>query len=93
MKYGFIIVAAAAPQIAVADCLKNAQSIIGTVNELKESNAELILFPELSLTSCSCGDLFTQPHFIHTCKLAIEPCSKPLHLLACEILRVGVKLL
>ena len=72
MKYGFIKVAAAAPQIAVADCLKNAQSIIGTVNELKESNAELILFPELSLTSCSCGDLFTQPHFIHTCKLAIE---------------------
>lgn len=76
MKYGFVKVAVAAPQIAVADCLKNAQSIIGTVNELKESNTELILFPELSLTSCSCGDLFVQPHFIHTCELAIEQIAK-----------------
>ena len=72
MKYGFTKVAAAAPQITVADCYKNAQAIIETVKELKKNNIELILFPELCLTSGSCGDLFTQPHFIQGCRQAIE---------------------
>ena len=72
MKYGFIKVAAAAPRITVADCHKNAQSITGMVNELKKSGVELMLFPELCLTSSSCGDLFTQPHLIHTCIEEIE---------------------
>ena len=71
MKYGFIKTAAAAPTITVADCKRNAQSIIDKVKELQAENVELILLPELCLTSCSCGDLFTQPHFIQSCNTAI----------------------
>jgi hypothetical protein len=71
MKYGFVKVAAATPVTAVADCYRNAQSIIELTAELTRLNAELILFPELCLTSCSCGDLFTQPHFIQACDKAI----------------------
>ena len=71
MKYGFIKTAAAAPAITVADCYNNAQSIIETVKQLQTENTELILLPELCLTSSSCGDLFTQPHFIQECNKAI----------------------
>ena len=71
MKYGFTKVAAATPQTTVADCHKNAESIIAQVKELEEKESELILFPELSLTSCSCGDLFTQPHMTQSCNKAL----------------------
>ncbi len=71
MKYGFIKTAAVAPAITVADCNSNAQNIIEKVKELQDENVELILLPELCLTSCSCGDLFTQPHFIQSCNTAI----------------------
>ena len=76
MKYGFVKVAAATPQTAVADCHKNAQGIIAQVKELEEKEAELILFPELSLTSRSCGDLFTQPYLIQSCYKAIDEIAK-----------------
>ena len=69
MKYGFVKVTAVSPAITVADCNRNAQNIIDKVKELNES--ELILFPELSLTSCNCGDLFTQPYFIQACNDSI----------------------
>ena len=69
MRYGFVKAVAAAPVISVADCYGNAQNIIEIVSANKE--AELVLLPELCLTSCSCGDLFTQPHFIQACNNAI----------------------
>ena len=69
MRYGFVKAVAASPVISVADCYGNAQNIIEIVSANKE--AELILLPELCLTSCSCGDLFTQPHFIQACNRAI----------------------
>ena len=71
MEYGFVKAAAATPAITVADCNKNAQSIIEITIDLESKGAELILFPELALTSCSCGDLFTQPHFIKAYNNAI----------------------
>ena len=71
MKYGFVKVAAATPVTSVADCHFNAQRIIEQVKETAKKDTELILFPELSLTSCNCGDLFTQPHFIQACNKAI----------------------
>ena len=62
MEFGFVKTAAATPVIRVADCHHNAYSIAAMVNNNKET--ELMLFPELCLTSSSCGDLFTQSHFI-----------------------------
>lgn len=71
MKYGFVKVASASPASSVADCNANAQRIIEQVTEATSNEVELILFPELCLTSRSCGDLFTQPHFIQSCNNAI----------------------
>ena len=71
MKYGFVKIAAVSPATSVADCNSNAQRIIEETTKMTAKGVELILFPELYLTSCSCGDLFTQPHFIQACNKAI----------------------
>ena len=71
MKYGFVKIAAVSPATNVADCNSNAQRIIEETTKMTGKDVELILFPELYLTSCSCGDLFTQPHFIQACNKAI----------------------
>ena len=58
MKHGFIKVAAATPKISVAACEKNADAIIDVIEKAKESDIKLLVFPELSITSASCADLF-----------------------------------
>lgn len=72
MKYGFVKTAAAVPQTAVGDCNVNAKSIISTANEAVKKGAELILCPELCMTSSTCGDLFVQPYFIGLCENAVK---------------------
>ncbi len=60
MNYGFFRAAAASPAVAVADCRANADHIIDAVREARENGASLIVFPELSITGYTCGDLFLQ---------------------------------
>jgi NAD+ synthase (glutamine-hydrolysing) len=60
MNYGFFRAAAASPVVAVADCRANADHIIDAVREAREDGASLIVFPELSITGYTCGDLFLQ---------------------------------
>lgn len=55
---GFIRVAAAVPEVKVADCMYNAKEIINIINGASEKDVSLIVFPELALTSASCGDLY-----------------------------------
>ena len=71
MKFGFVKTAAITPEIKVADCHYNAGKIMAFIDKFKEQEIELALLPELCLTSVSCGDLFTQPHFISECERAI----------------------
>jgi NAD+ synthase (glutamine-hydrolysing) len=60
MKHGFIRVAAATPVIRVADCDYNADRIIELIDIAAKKEAKLIVFPELSVTGYTCGDLFLQ---------------------------------
>ena len=60
MKYGIIRVAAATPETRVADCSFNTEQIISLLNQAHLQNVEIIVFPELSITSYTCGDLFFQ---------------------------------
>lgn len=57
MKYGFIKVASCAPQIKVADTNFNADNIINAISTANKAGAELIVFPEMSLTGATCADL------------------------------------
>lgn len=60
MSYGFIRVASAVPRLKVANCRYNAQEIIKLINKAESMDIQFIVFPELSLTSYTCGDLFHQ---------------------------------
>ncbi len=60
MDYGFVRVAAAVPELKVANCSYNADRIIEMIKEADDSATQLIVFPELSLTGYTCGDLFQQ---------------------------------
>ena len=58
MKYGFIKAAAITHEIKVADTEFNAEQIIGLIEKAEKAGAELVVFPELSVTGYTCGDLF-----------------------------------
>ncbi|MEN6316952.1 MAG: NAD(+) synthase [Clostridiaceae bacterium] len=60
MDYGFIKVAAAVPELKIADCIFNAEKIVEMLKEAEESGVQIVVFPELSLTAYTCGDLFQQ---------------------------------
>ena len=56
--YGFIRVYAVTPDLKVADVKYNAERIAENIS--KAGDAQLIVFPELSVTGYTCGDLFNQ---------------------------------
>ena len=60
MKHGFIKVAAAAPEIRVADPMFNADAVIRAMDEHARLGVKVLVFPELTLTGATCGDLFYQ---------------------------------
>ena len=57
-NYGFIRTAAAVPVVKVADVAHNVAEICRLAGEASEKEVSLIVFPELSLTGATCGDLF-----------------------------------
>ena len=71
MEHGFVKIAAVIPQTTVGDCKANSASIISAAEKAVENGAELILFPELSISSSTCGDIFNQPFFISECEKAV----------------------
>ncbi|MCX8130564.1 MAG: NAD(+) synthase [Clostridia bacterium] len=64
MNYGFVRVAAAVPKLRVADCGFNTENIMKLIDEAVEKKAQIVVFPELSVTAYTCGDLFHQDTLI-----------------------------
>ncbi len=60
MKHGFVKVAAATPNIRVADVEHNVAEICRLIDETTAKGAKVIVFPELCITGYTCGDLFGQ---------------------------------
>lgn len=60
MKDGFVKIACVTPQVRVADCLWNCEQILAGAKEAVQMGAKLVVFPELSITGYTCGDLFLQ---------------------------------
>ena len=58
MKNGFIKVAAALPDVRVGDVEYNLAECIKEAKSLADSGAFVVAFPELAITSASCGDMF-----------------------------------
>ena len=59
-NFGFIRVAAAVPVVKVAAVSHNIDQICRLVEEAVCKEASVVVFPELSVTGSSCGDLFYQ---------------------------------
>lgn len=58
MQYGYVSVAAATPRAAVAAPDKNRAEIVRLMRKAAAMGAQIVVFPELSLTGYTCGDLF-----------------------------------
>ena len=76
-NFGFVKVAAAIPRVEIADCIYNEREIYNQIVEAVRRNVQIIVFPELSITAYTCGDLFG-----HT--LLLEQARKALSLLVEE---------
>ena len=57
-SFGFVRVAAAVPQLRVADCDWNAQATMRQIDEAVAQGVQIICFPELGMTGYTCADLF-----------------------------------
>lgn len=72
MKQGFIKVAAATPNIKVADVDYNKQEIMRLIDETVANGAKIVAFPELCITGYTCGDLFSQDVLLRKCEEALN---------------------
>ena len=58
MKNGFLKVAAATPVVRLADAKANGEAHIALAQKAYGEGVRVLVFPELSLTGATCGDLF-----------------------------------
>ena len=68
---GFFRIAAATPQIRVADVEGNAQATLLCVRAAAEAGARALALPELCLTGYTCGDLFHDRALLAACERAV----------------------
>ncbi|MFZ2359313.1 MAG: NAD(+) synthase [Anaerolineae bacterium] len=69
---GFVRVAVVSPELRVADVDFNVQAIGAALHDAARQGCRLALFPELSITGYSCGDLFYQSALLERAKSALE---------------------
>ncbi len=60
LDFGFVRVAAAVPRLEVANLAFNVRQILALARKAEDEGAQIVVFPELSLTSYTAGDLFHQ---------------------------------
>ena len=58
--FDFVKVAAAVPEVVVADVEKNTESIIKYLNLAVKNDTDIVVFPELCVCGYTCADLFFQ---------------------------------
>ena len=93
-RFGFLKVAAAIPHLRVGDCDYNAERMTALAEQAAQRGAEIVVFPELSLTGYTCGDLLLQPTLLDAAEEALEELVRatrklPLTLIAGAPLRHG----
>lgn len=71
MRHGFVRVAAATPDIRVADVEYNTEKICEAIDQAAADHAKILAFPELCITGYTCSDLFTQDILLKAAKEAL----------------------
>lgn len=72
MKDGFFRIAAATPQVYVADVEENLKQIQEKIEQAAGKSCGAVCFPELSLTAYTCGDLFRDRTLLLQAERALE---------------------
>lgn len=72
MKHGFIKVATATPIVSLADCEGNLREHVRLFQEAERAGVKLLVFPELSITGYTCGDLFFSEVLLSAAKDALN---------------------
>lgn len=60
VTYGMIRVGAVAPDLQVGNCPYNTDKLIEAIMDANNKDIRILVFPELCITSYTCGDLFQQ---------------------------------
>ena len=71
MNYGFVKVAADVPHVKVADCKFNVEKIESLIAVAEGKGVQIILFPEMSITGYTCGDLFSQQLLLEEAEMGL----------------------
>jgi len=69
-QHGFVRLSAATPEVVVADPAANVDTMLSMLRGLPES--DVVLFPELSISSYSCGRLFHQRALLEACEAQLK---------------------
>ena len=73
---GMVRAMAAVPKVHLANPKKNAEEIAALLDTADSRGVQLCVFPELSLTGYTCGDLFFQPTLVQSAKDALDTLMK-----------------
>ena len=71
MNHGFVKVAAAIPNVKVADCKFNADRIESLIAIAEGKGVQTIVFPEMSITGYTCGDLFAHETLLEGAEMGL----------------------
>lgn len=72
MKDGFVKVGSVSPILKVGNPLFNSEAIIKFIKQAAEERVKVLVFPELSITGYTCGDLFFQRTLLKSASLALS---------------------
>jgi NAD+ synthase (glutamine-hydrolysing) len=71
-NFGFVRVGAGVPEVRIGDPKRNGEKISLLMDAAKKEDVQIIVFPELSITSYTCGDLFYQNALLEGALNALE---------------------
>lgn len=71
-NFGFVRVAAASPSVNVADCKYNSRQIKALMQSADKDGVEVLVFPEMSITAYTCGDLFHQQTLLREAEKSLD---------------------
>src|SRR6187549_2585750 len=70
--HGFLRVAAASPELRLADCPFNADRTLALMKQAEDQGVNLLVFPECGLTGYTCHDLFHLQSLQRAAEKALE---------------------
>ena len=72
IKNGFIKVGTSSPRVSVGNPIANVEVMLKALEVAKQKQLGILVFPELSVSGYTCGDLLLQTYLVQDVNRAIE---------------------